>query len=146
MNWGYRILIVYAVFVTGIMFLVFKSSSQKMDLVTSDYYAKELKYQQKIDETNRVSALSAPLVCEIKDGELNIVFPKDFTGKNITGEAVLYCPSDEDNDAVQKFDIRDAALIVALPAVKKNAYELHLSWQVDGWNYYFEKKIIISKI
>ena len=117
-----------------------------MDLVTSDYYAKELKYQQKIDETSRVSALSAPLVCEIKNGELNIVFPKDFAGKNITGEAVLYCPSDEDNDAIQKFDILDAALIVSLPAVKKNAYELHLSWQVDGWNYYFEKKIIISKV
>lgn len=145
MNWGYRILIVYAVFVVGIMFLVFKSSSQKMDLVTTDYYAKELKYQQKIDEINRVTALSAPITCEIKNGELIIVFPKDFKGKNITGEAVLYCPSDEGKDAVHKFNIQDAPLVVPVPSVNKNAYELHLSWQVDGWNYYFEKKIVISK-
>ena len=58
MNWGYKILLVYVVFVAGIMFLVFKSSSQKMDLVTTDYYAKELKYQQKIDAMNKVQKLS----------------------------------------------------------------------------------------
>ena len=145
MNWGYKILIVYAIFVSGIMFLVFKSSSQKMDIVTSDYYAKELKYQQKIDETNRVNALSAPLTCEIKDDELIIVFPKDFSGKNISGEAALYCPSDEGKDAVQKFNIHDTPLVVPVSFLKNNAYELHLSWQADGWNYYFEKKIFISK-
>jgi hypothetical protein len=145
MNWGYRILMVYAFFVAGILFLVFKSSSQKMDLVTTDYYEKELKYQQKIDETNRVNALSAPVSCEIKNGQLIILFPNDFAGKNITGEAVLYCPSDEDNDATQKFTINDGALIVPIPSFKKNAYELHLSWQANGLNYYFEKKIFISK-
>ena len=145
MNWGYRILMVYAVFVLGILFLVFKSSSQKMDLVTTDYYAKELKYQQKIDESNRTNNLSAPLICELKENVLIISFPKDFTGKDITGEATLYCPSDEGKDAVQKFSIRDVPLVVPVPLVEKNAYELHLSWQVDGWNYYYEKKIVVSK-
>ena len=136
---------VYVFFVAGILFLVFKSSSQKMDLVTTDYYEKELKYQQKIDETNRVNALSATVSCEIKNGNMVILFPKDFAGKNITGEAVLYCPSDEDKDDTQKFNIMDTTLIVAIPSLKKNAYELHLSWQANGLDYYFEKKIIISK-
>ena len=145
MNWGYKILIVYAVFVVGILFLVFKSSSQKMDLVTTDYYEKELKYQQKIDETNRVNALLSPVTCEIKNNELVINFPKDFSGKNLTGEATLYCPSDEDNDATQKFNIVDAPLIVRIPSIKKNAYELHLTWQSGELNYYFEKKIFIAK-
>jgi len=145
MNWGYKILIVYAVFVGGILFLVVKSSSQKMDLVTTDYYAKELKYQQKIDEINRVNALSARVTCEIKNNELIILFPKDFSGKKIKGEAILYCPSDEDKDATQNFDILDTPLIVYIPSVKINEYELHLSWQVDGMSYYFERKIFISK-
>jgi hypothetical protein len=145
MNWGYKILIVYAVFVSGILFLVVKSSSQKMDLVTTDYYAKELKYQQKIDEVNRVSALSAPVTCEIKNNELTILFPKDFSGKKIKGEAILYCPSDEDKDGTQNFDIINTPLIVSIPSIKINEYELHLSWQVDGIGYYFETKINIPK-
>jgi hypothetical protein len=60
MNWGYKILFVYLAFVAGILLMVFKSSIQKRDLVTPDYYAKELKYQQRIDAVKKTQALSAP--------------------------------------------------------------------------------------
>ena len=50
MNWGHKIIAVYVVFIAGMIFLVFKSSRQNIELVTEDYYAKELVYQQKIDE------------------------------------------------------------------------------------------------
>ena len=43
MSWGTKILIVFILFVGGILFMVIKSSIQKTDLVTTDYYAKELK-------------------------------------------------------------------------------------------------------
>ena len=58
MSWGYKILGVYLVFVTGIVFLVIKSSNQKVDLVTKDYYEQELMYQDKINETARASKLT----------------------------------------------------------------------------------------
>ncbi len=143
MNWGYKILIVYIVFVLGILFMVFKSSVQKVDLVTTDYYAKELKYQQKIDEANRVNALSAPVKYEVKDNELIILFPKDFIGKILVGEAVLYCPSDENKDVKHNFSVQDSPVVMPIPAVKKGMYELHLSWQDGTVTYYFEKKIFI---
>ena len=103
MNWGYKILLVYAVFVSGIMFLVFKSSSQKVDLVTTDYYAKELKYQQKINAMNRVQDLSDTVKYEMDKGKLIIEFPKDFSGTKVTGNVVLYCPSDENKDIYAGF-------------------------------------------
>ena len=143
MNWGYKILVVYIVFVLGILFMVFKSSTQKTDLVTTDYYAKELKYQQKIDEINRVTALSTPVKYEIKDNELIIVFPKDFSGKQLIGEAVLYCPSDENKDVKKNFSVQDAPVIVPVPAGNKGQYELHLSWKDGTVTYYFEKKLFI---
>jgi len=143
MNWGYKILFVYTAFVAGILFMVFKSSSQKFDLVTPDYYAKELKYQDKINEMNRVSALSAPVTCIIKGDSLVIAFPKDFAGHKLTGEAVLYRPSDEDRDIKKGFNIQDEHLIISLSSAKKGSYELHLSWEDGGVAYYFEKKIFI---
>ena len=100
MNWGNKILIVYIVFVSGIGFMVYKASTQNADLVTTGYYAKELKYQEKIDEVKRVSALSAPVEFTIKDNTLTIQFPKDFAGKQLAGEVVLYCPSDEKKDII----------------------------------------------
>jgi len=136
MNWGIKILIVYVVFISGILLMVFRSSSQ-------DYYAKELKYQDKIDEMNRVSALSAPVAYAIKDNTIIIHFPKDFAGKVLVGEAVLYCPSDENKDIKKSFSVQDESLQLILPAANKGLYELHVSWKDGGVAYYFEKKIFI---
>lgn len=143
MNWGTKILIIYVAFVMGIVFMVFKSSIQNTDLVTTDYYAKELKYQEKIDEAGRTAALSAPLEYSIKGNALTIVFPKDFAGKQLAGEAVLYCPSDEKKDLRKNFSVKDESLQMDIPSGSKGLYELHISWQDGGVTYYFEKKIII---
>jgi hypothetical protein len=142
MNWGYKILFVYAIFITGILFMVFKSSTQKMDLVTTDYYAKELKYQEKIDESNRVNALSEELQYQIKDNAITINFPKDFSAKKITGTVNLYCPWDKAKDITQNFSLQDTALIIKI--ANKGQHELHINWQADGVTYYFEKKIFIQ--
>lgn len=142
MNWGTKILIVYIAFIAGILLMVFKSSSQKTDLVTTDYYAKELKYQDKIDEMNRVAALSEPVGYAVKDNALIIKFPKDFAGKKLVGEVLLYCPSDENKDIKKHFSIQDELLQMPVPA-SGAVYELHLSWQDGGVTYYFEKKINI---
>jgi hypothetical protein len=143
MSWGYKILLVYGIFVAGILFMVFKSSNQKMDLVTTDYYAKELKYQEKIDEAGRTNALSEPLRYAVKDNRMQIHFPKDFAGKKISGTAELYCPSDQDRDITKEFAIQDAALEMAIPAINRGLYELHITWQVEGVSYYFEEKLFL---
>ena len=144
MNWGYKILLVFAVFVAGILFLVYKSSNQKMDLVTTDYYEKELKYQQKIDAMDKVSQLSDTVRYALKAGQLDIVFPKDFSGKTITGDLLLYCPSDEDRDVKQAFSVLDNLVSVPVQSLKRMEYQIQLSWQVDGNTYYLEKKLLIN--
>ncbi len=143
MNWGYRILVVYIIFVAGILFLVFKSSSQKMDLVTTDYYGKELKFQQQIDETKRADALSENIRYEIKSDQILIKFPKDFSGKKITGTAELYCPADENKDVNQIISLQDTLLKMPITPANRGLNELHIFWKVDGITYYFEKRIII---
>jgi hypothetical protein len=143
MNWGYKILIVYGVFVAGIMFMVFRSANQKMDLVTTDYYAKELKYQDDINATENANALSENVRYEIKGNQVLLHFPKDLSGKTITGNAVLYCPSDENKDIKQDFSLQDAPLVLQLTARSKGQFELHITWQAGGVSYYFEQKIFI---
>ncbi|MBK8496783.1 MAG: FixH family protein [Chitinophagaceae bacterium] len=89
MNWGTKILIVYVAFISGVLYMVFKSSSQKSDLVTADYYAKELRYQEKIDEMNRVVDLRAPVEYEIRDRIIYIRFPGILPGKTGWGSRVV---------------------------------------------------------
>lgn len=143
MNWGHKIIIVYAVFVAGMLFLAFKSSKQNTDLVTEDYYAKELVYQQKIDEVKRTSLLSAPVTVSNGNHEITITFPKDFATKKITGQAELYCPSDEKKDKNLDFSVTDSTVKIALSDSYHGLHYVKINWTVEGVNYYYEKKIFI---
>jgi hypothetical protein len=143
MNWGHKIIVVYVLFVAGMLFLVFKSSKQNIELVTEDYYAKELVYQQKIDETKRAGLLSAPVNIIITQHEVTILFPKDFATKKITGEVTLYCPSDENKDMHQQFNVTDSAVTIKVPANYNGLRYVKINWGAEGVNYYYEKKITI---
>lgn len=143
MNWGYKILAGYGVFVVGIMFMVFKSSGEKIDLVTEDYYAKELKFQQQIDATGRTNALSEKVKSEVKNGQLLVHFPKDFAGKKISGQVQLYYAADKGKDVNQEFSVETNTAAVAIPAGNTGMHELHVKWDVDGVSYYYEEKIFL---
>mgnify|MGYP000985304694 CR=1 FL=1 len=143
MNWGYKILIVYLVFVAGIVFMVFKSSNEKIDLVTTDYYAKELKYQERIDAVKRTKALSAPVKYEVVDHKLIISFPKEFAAEQIKGSALLYCPSDDRRDMKQDFTVSNGTVVIDLAANNTGAHELQINWQAGDKAYYFEDKLFL---
>ncbi len=100
MNWGYKILFVYLVFIAGILVLVYKSSSEKVDLVTKNYYEQELKYEQKIDEAERAQSLSSPIKYEVNKNEISIYFPVEVKDKKITAQTLLYHAADDSRDSV----------------------------------------------
>jgi hypothetical protein len=143
MNWGYKILVVYGIFVVGIMVMVFKSSGEDFDLVTDDYYAKELLFQQQIDAAGRTNALSEKVKSEVKNGRLVVHFPKDFNGKKISGQMQLYYAADKAKDITSQFAVETTSADMAIPAANTGMHELHVNWKVDGVSYYFEEKIFL---
>ena len=58
MDFGGKIIILYLSFVGLILTLVFMSYGQKVELVSADYYAQEINFQQKINATNNEKSLS----------------------------------------------------------------------------------------
>ena len=141
LSWGYKILLVYVIFIIGMGFLVFKASSQKFDLVTKDYYDQELKYQNIIDQSANTAKLSAPLIAEKSVGGLTIHFPAEMKGKQKSIDFYLYFPADAKRDFRKLINISDNEFIQPLPEAMRGKYELKLSWEVEGVKYYFEKKL-----
>ena len=88
-NWGHKILIVYLIFICGILLLAFKSSQQKFDLVQQDYYGAELKYQEVIDATKHASELGADLGVLVRGSYLQITLPPTFKKSETNGVAHL---------------------------------------------------------
>ena len=143
MSWGYKIMIVYLVFVAGIVFLVIKASNQKFDLVTPDYYAKELKHQDRIDAIKRTRSLSSTPRHEVVNNTIIITLPVEFKEKELNGEILLYCPSDTNKDIKKNFTTSNGATSIDLPADINGSYDLQVSWNAETKEYYFEQKLFL---
>jgi len=142
-NWGHKILIVYLVFVGGILLLVFKSSQQKFDLVQQDYYGAELKYQEVINATKHASELGIDMGLVVRGSFLHITLPPIFQQSETKGEVHLYCIADEKGDLKKKFKSNNGEFDLELLTTMKGNYTLKLTVQNRGVDYYFEKKILL---
>jgi hypothetical protein len=141
LNWGYKILIGYSLFVIGILFLGYKSTQLNFDLVEKDYYGKELKYQNVIDASGRATALGGILVTNIQEGKLIIQFPDSLKGLTVKGLAYLYYPADAQKDLKKEFTTDKGLVEMELLTKTKGNYTLKLDIEKEGQKYYFEQKI-----
>lgn len=143
MSWGYKIVIAYSMFVAGILFMVFRSSQQKFDLVTEDYYGKELQFQQQIDAAKRTALLSEKVKCAVQNDSLQVIFPQELSSKDIAGQLQLYYAADKAKDAVIPFTATGNTAIFAVPAANKGSHRLLITFKAGGADYYFEETIFL---
>ena len=144
LNWGYRVAILYIGFAGLIIYFVTRSMNEKIDLVTKDYYAQELKYQDKIESSNRNNSLDQPLSIEMTDAGIIVKFPDAMEGKKITGSILLFRPSDNTKDKLiaitpnTKFE-----QLIPHADLAKGMYRVKVEFQSDGVDYYSEKQIVV---
>ena len=99
MNWGWKITLVYIAFAAMIISFVIRARSNRIDLVTPDYYEQELIYEQKISAQRNVVELDEPpTVKALSGGLFTVQFPSSFSGTTMNGTIHLYCPSDATRD------------------------------------------------
>lgn len=144
LNWGYKIAGFYLLFVVGIVYLVVRSSMQQIDLVTSDYYGEEIRYQERINETQNAHALSAPVQVSYAQGVLTLDFPAELKGKEIIGTAQIYCPADQKKDLLRNISTENNLVKITIPEQNAGFHQLKLKWKADGVNYYFEKNLTLN--
>jgi hypothetical protein len=141
MNWGTRIVIMYVGFVALIITLVVVSMRQQVDLVTPDYYAKELKYQSNIDKSNNHNELNSSLKCTIQNDNIVIDFPDEHKAENIFGEVLVYKPSDAKSDKLINIEATKGQMSIPVSAFTKGMYKVKVDWQVNGKSYFSEQVI-----
>ncbi|MFI5148157.1 MAG: FixH family protein [Bacteroidia bacterium] len=145
MSWGIRITIVYSSFVLMIITLGILSSRQKADLVSADYYEKEVKYQEKINGIKNTAGLSGCFTSETKAGSVVLYYPSALAGKKIKGEILFYRPSDSERDEhfTADPDQRGSQQFI-LKHPLRGLYKLQCDIEVEGSKYYFEEPVQIN--
>lgn len=136
MSWGIKITCLYSGFVLFIAFLVSLTMRERSELVTPDYYAQELKYQEKIDQLERTANLEEPLRWELKDRRLYLNFPDTFASRAINGSIRFFRPSDARMDATIAIPVNAGKTEIPLGKLHQGMYNMQISWQVDTTVYY----------
>lgn len=141
MNWGTGIILSFVIFVGAIALIIIFPFNQKVDLVTNDYYERELRYQEQIDKTSRTAMLEEEIKINRNKNTVEIIYPGSY-GK-ISGEIIFYRPSDSSKDI--EFNIAaDSAgkQVIDIGSLVPGLWKLKISWNMNGQGYYIEKIIM----
>ena len=139
MHWGWKITAVYVTFVIGMLTLVFKASSERIELVAKDYYAQELAYSERLEAQRNITTLSSKPTITLTADELIITFPDECRAAQEC-KIELYCPANAAND--KQFDlVMSSPLSIPLNELAKGTYIAKLSFSIGDQAYYLEQAI-----
>jgi hypothetical protein len=144
-HWGYRVAVLYTGFASLIIFLVSLTFRENIDLVTPDYYAQELKYQEKKESIERNNRLENPARISRTKEQAVVIFPANFNPGDITGTIHIFRPSDKELDfqlAIRPDD--NNYQIIDLKTLTRGLYRIKVSFKVNGEEYFLEEQIVVS--
>lgn len=144
-SWGTGILIAIIVFMAITVSTVIYLMNQKVDLVTDNYYAKEIKYQQQIDMMNRTNEMGEAVKINSEEGFVKIIFPKSLIEKKLTGTVQFYRPSDSGKDFTLPLVLDSSAQqLVPFKILQKGYWKVIVNWNQDSLDYVKESSFVIN--
>ena len=144
LNWGHYIAIGFTLFVLLILSMVYRSFQHKNDLVSEDYYARELEYQNVIEKKKNAGKLDQDVVWTVDEKGLNIQFPEGMD--DLQGSVWLYRPSDKDMDVKTDISTDDSGRqMISMDILHPGKYTIQVDWSSGGEEYYTEGVVFISK-
>jgi hypothetical protein len=143
-GWGTKIAILYIGFVLLIGTMVTMCFNQKIDLVSDDYYDKELVFQNRINEMNNSNSLTENIKHQVDQKGVQLNFPKQFENEKISGEILFFRPSDNKKDFKVSIELNDnSQQFISRNSLSKGMYKMQISWKTANKNYYNEETIVI---
>lgn len=144
MNFGVKITILYLSFVGMILTLVFMCYNQNVELVSKDYYAQELKFQDKIDAIHNEKSLEKSISHVISGKEILLTIDPSLNAADFSGNINFFRPSDSSKDVKLKMNFVDNQQSVNTSALIHGVYKMQLSWVSNGKHYFKEDVIFIN--
>jgi nitrogen fixation protein FixH len=143
-NWGTGIVIAFALFMSFILFFVFRvQSDSKYDneLVAEEYYKKEALVQNDINSQQNANALSQKLSVATTAEGIAIAFPKDLDFKKIKGTVSLYRPSNQKLDFAIPISLSGFDLLIPKKNLVGGLWDITVEWAYEGKTYLNKEEV-----
>ena len=146
MNWGYKLFFTFIVFAILMTWLVYRAFHTDFQLVEKEYYKSELRYQEVIDGTNRVNALSSAVRLTVRNETIILQLPDEMRNLPVEGTIWFYCAYDGEKD--KRLELKPDASgkqQIALTALQPGTYTAKIQWKQAGKDYYSERKLTLNR-
>ena len=138
-SWGTGIVIAFALFMSFIMFFVFRvQSDHKFDneLVVEEYYKQERGLEAQLEkEQNAAGLVHKVSINNSNKDVIKITFPEGFESTKITGKVSLYRPSDRKLDFEIPISLSASYLLIPKSDLAGGRWDITISWEYDGKGY-----------
>ncbi len=143
MNWGKWIVVAFVLFAAFIGTMITIMMKQDIGLVTKNYYAEDLAFQDQLERKQNTEQLELKPEVVIEQNQLlKVYFPAVSYVEE--GEVKLIRPSSEKLD--QRFTLlpsADSVQVFNLNPLTPGPYRVKLFWKAEGKEFYLEKLIVI---
>lgn len=141
MNFGGKIVILYLSFVTLIVSLVVLCFRQDVELVSSDYYDQEIRFQDKINASNNEKQLENSIQHIVFKNEIILRADSSLLTQDFAGTVKFFRPSDSkmDKEVALKFVNNEQKISSGI--LSHGTYKLQISW-VSNYKPYFKEEVI----
>ncbi|AIN73568.1 FixH family protein [Flavobacterium psychrophilum] len=146
-NWGTGIVIAFALFISFILYFVFKvQSNAKYDneLVVEEYYKHDAKFGDEMIRAENAQDLKLKPIITVAAEAISIVFPNTFIPKKIKGKVSLYRPSNKKLDFEIPISLTNTTLLIPKKSLVGGRWDINMEWQYDGKSY-LTKEIVYIK-
>jgi len=143
-NWGTGIVLAFIGFISFIMYFIITMNiddTYSHDLVTEDYYAEELAYQNDIDKLKNSKNLEENISYQRMTEGLVIHFPSNVDFKEITGKVFLYRPSNKQLDFDTTISLSKPYLLIPDKRLVDGRWNIKIDWKYNGKSYLFKESI-----
>ena len=145
MNWGLGIAIFYIVFVIATVSVVLFTTTIDVNLVTDDYYEKELAFQTQIDKVSRTKALPEQPVISLAGKNMYLKFPNSINFNLVQGTINFYRPSNNKMDFSVPIELNiHGEQIVNSIKFTTGMWRIYVEWQIDDIDYLSEKILMVQ--
>jgi hypothetical protein len=145
--WPLGIILAFVLFGLGTASLIVVACSQKIDLVSANYYEQEIKFQKQIDRVDRTRRLAAqPAVAYDRlRGVITISLPAEQARRLVNGRIQLYRPSTAGLDRELPLALNEQGFqSVDASSLRAGLWKVRISWMSDDQEYFVDQKVVVG--
>ncbi len=138
-HWGHAIFLFIIMFLAAMTWIIVFAFSQKVNLVTPEYYPKGVDYEEQINKVRNTAKLKHKIRFEKQNNKLIFIFPDEINTDSITGTIQFYYITDFEKD--RKVDIKPDTTgkqEIDITNYLSGRYIIKIDWASNSNGYYQE--------